>query len=116
LEKELEHLKGQQDALKEQSKSFDESKEGVSELVKLFQNGDASFTLRTTLSSHLKSLIQHIFLFPGGGAFGEEALSPSKRSLTVVFKNGAKEWIRTAPDDPTRLLGLTTEEEEKGLL
>jgi hypothetical protein len=134
LEGELEELKAKQNLMSGSSAAFEEGKLGLSELVRKFQTGEDVFSLRTSLSFHLRNVIEEVRVFAGGmasklppeaeqmmrDAYAERwdgyksalpPLSPERRFFIVIFKSGSYRLVRPDPDDAAVLALMLASDE-----
>jgi DNA invertase Pin-like site-specific DNA recombinase len=105
LESELESMRNNYDAITSRSRTFEEGKSGLSELVRKFQGGNEAYELRSTLAFHLKSIIETIKLFPDGSdkLFPPPYETKVRRHFIVIFKDGNFRLVIPTANDPTKL-------------
>lgn len=121
-------------SLREARKSFDESKQGIADLLTKLQSGprDELFKLRSTVAHRLKAIVDQVLVWPTGlpknlemerqliQSDGERAREylrklspPSKKqhAFAVVFKDGTNRAVSPDADDPTVLQWIGGTEE-----
>jgi hypothetical protein len=101
LETNLEDLKKLQQAIMQQSVSFEDGKEGLGGLVGKLQstNDEEVFSLRSAVAFHLRGLIEEIHIWPAGSSFYE--MTPSiEANLRDMF--GDERWEAYKSTHPTK--------------